>query len=258
MTPPSSGDGAPGTGVRSGGVPSSGVPSSGVLEVIAMTVADGVAAQRGGADRLEVVSAMEADGLLPDLNVALRLRDTVSIPMRVMLRMAPGFGVGAKALVSLCRAGEAFRTAGFDQFVYGFLNAHSQLDLLAIETICASVAPRAWTLHRAFDHTADAARTFARCAELPGLDVILSAGGPGDIAAGLPVLAERAAWQTARLRWMAGGGLRLPHVAALRRAGISQFHSGRAVRRGQRWDAPVDQAVVRQLKEAILEPAPGN
>lgn len=228
------------------------------LEVITTTVADGVAAEQGGADRLEVVAAMEHDGLLPDLALVCRLRDAVSIPMRVMLRCTPGFTTGGQDLAALCRAAERLRAAGVDQFVFGFLTEDAQLDRQAIRTLYAAASPAAWTFHRAFDHAADAEAAFAQCAALPRLDRILSAGSPGGIDSGRAVLRQRAAWQTPALRWLAGGGLRRHHIPALRTAGITHFHAGRAVRRDQRWSAPVEASLVRQLKDALLEPLPSS
>lgn len=227
------------------------------LEVIATSVDDGVAAARGGADRLEVVSAMEVDGLLPDLDVVCRLRDAVAVPLRVMLRSAPGFTVNSEELDALSREAERLRSVGVDQVVFGFLTEDGNLDQEAMRELWSAAKPNAWTLHRAFDHVIEAEQAFAQCTALPGLDLILSAGGPGGLDLSFSTLCSRAAWQTAQLRWMAGGGLRLDHIAPLRAAGITQFHSGRVVRQGQRWDAPVKEAMVRQLKDAMLVlPAP--
>jgi copper homeostasis protein len=227
-------------------------PAIVALEVIATSVADGVAATRGGADRLEVVASMQDDGLLPDLDLVYRLRDAVTVPLRVMLRERAGFAIDARGLFTLCRAAERLRAAGIDQFVFGFLTAEGHLDLEAILILQAAVAPGAWTLHRAFDHTPDATLAFAQCAGLPGLDLILSAGSRDGVDAGLANLRCRAGWQTSRLRWLAGGGLRLEHILPLRAAGITQFHCGRAARRGRDWGAPVEEALVRQLKEGIV------
>ncbi|MBZ5592386.1 MAG: hypothetical protein LAP39_09125 [Acidobacteriia bacterium] len=65
-----------------------GVP---LLEVIACSVADAVAAERGGAGRLEIVRALEAGGLTPLLSLVKEIVAAVSIPVRVMLRENPGF-----------------------------------------------------------------------------------------------------------------------------------------------------------------------
>ena len=223
-----------------------------VLEVIATSVEDAIAAQRGGADRLEVVFAMEHDGLTPDPTLVARIRETVAIPLRVMLRPHAGFTISPEALDALLHTARQLRTAGIDQLVFGFLTPNRSLDLASLQTLASAIAPARWTLHRAFDHTPDQAAAFAACSVLPGLDRILTSGSPYGLDAGLETLRERAVWQTPTLRWIAGGGLRAEHVAPLRAAGIHELHTGRAVRRHQRWDAPVDESQVSLLKEALL------
>ena len=87
-----------------------------ILEVIATTVADALTAERGGADRLEIVSAMEHDGLTPNLALTRRIRDAVSIPLRVMLRPQAGFAISPEALDTLIDTAHQFQAAGIDQF----------------------------------------------------------------------------------------------------------------------------------------------
>jgi copper homeostasis protein len=222
-----------------------------MLEVIATSVEDALAAERGGADRLEVVAAMAADGLLPDTELVRRLRDAVTLPWRVMLRSRPGFGTDTRELAALCRAAERLRTLGVDGFVFGFLTQDGRLDRASMLALHAASGGGRWTLHRAFDQVVDIRGAWESCQELPGLDAILSAGSRAGISDGVAQLCERAAWQTARLRWLAGGGLRLEHLPALRAAGITQFHSGRAVRRGGTWDGPLDARRVQQWKAAL-------
>ncbi|HEV7215233.1 MAG TPA: copper homeostasis protein CutC [Chloroflexota bacterium] len=221
------------------------------LEIIATSVEDALAIERGGADRLEVVAAMADDGLLPDTELVRRLRDAVTLPLRVMLRSRPGFGTDARELAALCRAAERLRTLGVAGFVFGFLTQDGRLDLAAMLALHSASGGGRWTLHRAFDQVVDIREAWLTCQELPGLDAVLSAGSRAGIGDGLARLCERAAWQTGSLRWLAGGGLRLEHLPALQAAGITQFHSGRAVRRGGSWDGPVDAGLVRQWKAAL-------
>jgi copper homeostasis protein len=222
------------------------------IEVIATTLEDARAAERGGADRLELVAAMAADGLLPDLALVTQVHSAVALPVRVMLRSRPGFGTDTAELAALCHAAERLRAAGVEEFVFGFLTEDGKLDAAALLTLHAAAAPRRWTLHRAFDQVVDAEQAWAACRELPGLDLVLTAGSHAGVPDGMEQLCRRAAWQTAGLHWLAGGGLRSEHVPRLRAAGITQFHSGRAVRRGRSWAEPVDETLVRQLKQAVL------
>ncbi|MGH3239722.1 MAG: copper homeostasis protein CutC, partial [Spirillospora sp.] len=57
-----------------------------LLEIIALTADDARAAQDGGADRLEVVADMAADGLTPDPELVAAVRRATTLPIRVMLR----------------------------------------------------------------------------------------------------------------------------------------------------------------------------
>src|SRR5262249_2298644 len=118
-----------------------------VLEVIALGPEDAVAAQAGGADRLELVTDMAADGLTPSARTFSAIRAAVDIDLRVMLRLADGFAAGD--VEGLVRAAAELRGAGADQFVLGFLGADGGVDLAAVERVVAELDGCRWTFHRA-------------------------------------------------------------------------------------------------------------
>ncbi|MEV6590416.1 copper homeostasis protein CutC [Streptomyces acidicola] len=222
-----------------------------LLEVIALDVEDAVAAQAGGADRLELVTDMGADGLTPEVGTFAEVRAAVDIPVRVMLRAADGFAAGdVDALVRVVRD---MRDAGADAFVFGFLDEVGGPDLGAVERLVAQLEGCRWTFHRAVDRAADRDALRKQLADQPGLDTYLTAGSAEGVDAGLPVLLAEAARRgepgyTQRL--MAGGGLRLDHVPELRAAGVDAFHIGGAARPGG-WNAPVGARAVREWRTAL-------
>ena len=61
-----------------------------LLEVIALTADDARAAEDGGADRLEVVADMAADGLTPDPDVVEAVRKATTLPLRGRRRARAG------------------------------------------------------------------------------------------------------------------------------------------------------------------------
>ncbi|MGW1500839.1 copper homeostasis protein CutC [Streptomyces mirabilis] len=225
-----------------------------VLEVIALGVEDAVAAQAGGADRLELVTDMAADGLTPALETFVGIRAAVDISLRVMLRRADGFAAGgAKDVDALVRLAREMRAAGADEFVLGFLDEHGGPDLSAVERIVAELEGCPWTFHRAIDRAADRDSLRKQLADLPGLDAYLTAGSPDGVDDGFPTLLAEAARRTEpgyEPRIMVGGGLRLDHVPPLRAAGIDAFHIGGAARPGG-WDGPVAVAAVREWRQAL-------
>lgn len=150
-----------------------------ILEVIALSAEDAAAAQAGGADRLEVVTDIAADGLTPALETFAAIREAVSLPMRVMLRLSDGFHAGGEAGIErLCeRAGE-LRTEGAEEFVLGFLDDAGQADLRAVGALSEVIAGCGWTFHRAIDRAADRDALRKQLTGTPGLDAYLTAGFP--------------------------------------------------------------------------------
>jgi copper homeostasis protein len=222
-----------------------------VLEVIALGVEDAVAAQAGGADRLELVTDMAAEGLTPPEETFAGIRAAVDISLRVMLRLADGFAAGDVG--ALVRVAGEMRAAGADEFVLGFLDEHGGADLAAVERLVAELDGCRWTFHRAIDRAADRDAVRKQLADLPGLDAYLTAGSAAGVDDGLPTLlaeAARGGEPGYEPRIMVGGGLRLDHVPRLRTAGIDAFHIGGAARPGG-WTAPVSPEAVREWREAL-------
>ncbi|GGW53255.1 copper homeostasis protein CutC [Streptomyces xantholiticus] len=225
-----------------------------LLEVIALDAEDAVAARSGGADRLELVTDMAADGLTPPVAAFRAIRAAVDIPLRTMLRLADGFSAGGPEQAdALVRAAEALREAGADEFVLGFLDDHGQPDLVTVERLLAVLDGCSWTFHRAIDRVADRDALRKQLADLPGLDTYLTAGSATGVDDGLPTLlaeAARAGEPGYEPRLLVGGGLRLEHVPRLMAGGVTAFHIGGAARPGG-WAAPVDAAAVREWREAL-------
>lgn len=225
-----------------------------VLEVIALGVEDAVAAQAGGADRLELVADMAADGLTPPVETFAGIRAAVDIDLRVMLRPAKGFAVGD--VEPVVRAARAMRDAGAEEFVLGFLDADGGVDLGAVERVVGALDGCRWTFHRAIDRAADRDALRKQLDGTPGLDTYLTAGSGAGVDDGLATLlaeAARGGEPGYEQRLLVGGGLRLDHVPTLVRAGIDAFHIGGAARPGG-WDEPVSAAAVAEWR-AVLDGA---
>jgi copper homeostasis protein len=222
-----------------------------VLEVIALDAEDAVAAQAGGADRLELVTDMAADGLTPSRETFAEIRAAVDISLRVMLRLADGFAAGDVA--ELVRRARELRSAGADEFVLGFLDETGGADIAAVEELVGALDGCRWTFHRAIDRAPDRDALRKQLADLPGLDTYLTAGAATGVDDGLPTLlaeAARSAEPGYEQQLLVGGGLRLDHLPRLKAAGIDAFHIGGASRPAG-WSAPVSADAVREWREAL-------
>lgn len=232
-----------------------------LLEVIVLDAEDARAARDGGADRLELIADMAADGLTPSRETYVRVRAAVALPVRVMLRDRTGFATGGDAaLDALCERARELRAEGADEFVMGFLDEAGRADVRALAALDEAVAGCAWTFHRAVDRAADRDRLRRDLAESAngragGLDSYLTAGSAHGVDAGMDVLLAEAARTAASEpgyapRIIAGGGLRLDHVPRLAAAGVTAFHIGGPARRGGR-EGKVDAGLVALWREAL-------
>ncbi|MGZ4444987.1 MAG: copper homeostasis protein CutC [Nocardioidaceae bacterium] len=217
-----------------------------LLEVVVLHEHDVEGADEGGADRLYLVTDVDAGGLsLEPALVSAVCKDT-DLPVRVILRLNSGLTTTGAELTRLVGLGEDYLAVGAAGLVFGFLDADTEVDVEVCGYLADALPEVPWTFHRAIDSALSVDRAWRQVAHLPGLDAVLSAGSPRGLEAGSDELTERAgADPDVARRLMAGGGLRAEHVPWLARAGVRQYHVGSTVRPGGSWKAYVEAGHVR-------------
>lgn len=219
-----------------------------LLEVIVQSVADARAAADGGADRLEVVRAIQDGGLTPLLETVRAIQGQTSLPLRVMVRENAGYGLAAGDLPTLHRAAAAFAAIGVDGLVMGFARRGAPLidDLLRV----LEVVPTARiTFHRAFDALDDPLGAIPALTSIPRIDHILTSGGDGSAEARCAQLIEYGRIAGPRVAIIAGGGVDEEALSLFARRGcVRAIHVGRAAREGGVADGPVSAERIRYLK----------
>jgi|SRR5262245_24122192 len=227
-----------------------------ILEIIVSTVEDAIAAERGGASRLESISHYEAGGLTPSFDLVRDITSTVKIPARVMLRETEPFVVTDNGEIErLCDAARAFARLPIDGFVLGFLKVarggHAiDHDLVSRVLDCAPNLKA--TFHRAFEELPDPIKAIGELKRYPQIDCILSRGYGEAWAAELDRFIE---WERAtrpEMRMLLGGGIDRDAVKIFCKASpIRAFHVGRAAREGEKIDGGVLAERVWELAELI-------
>lgn len=196
-----------------------------LLEVCVETVADAVAAERGGADRLELCSALDLDGLTPSLGMYLAVRDVVRRPVVIMLRpRAGGFVYTANELDVMFRDQGLFRPHRPDGFVFGPLMPEGNVDRDATARLVAGCGEAESVFHRAFDETADPGRAVD---ELVSLDVtrILTSGGAKTVVLGAERIGRTVRAAAGRVQVLACGRVSAESAnAVLDATGCHQLH----------------------------------
>lgn len=224
------------------------------LEVIVQSVADAVAAAEGGADRLEVVRAIECGGLTPSLPIVREIAAATSLPLRTMVRQNAGFATSRDEIRILRREAAAFAALGVDGIVAGFAG-DGILRLDDLSEILVDAPQVRVTFHRAFEIATDQMNAVDALARFAAVDSILTSGGEGDAMSRCARLKALTARASGRLRIVAGGGVDAALFAALARSKcVSDVHVGRLAREQFDRTARVSAARVRELR-AILDGA---
>jgi copper homeostasis protein len=224
---------------------------NGLLEVLVLHPADAERAEAGGAQRLEVASSL-VDGMSPEPALVGQVRRATSLPIRVVLRLRPGYGTDGAEVARLKGLLSNYRAVGADGVVLGYLNAHTEVDTNVVAEIVSEHSDLRWTFHRAVDACISSNRAWRDLRGLPGLDQVLTAGSARGVSEGLDDLVARARGdEFAHAVIMAGGGLLPEHVPWLVRAGIRAFHIGVAARPLGSPKAYVDPGLVRTWRTLI-------
>jgi copper homeostasis protein len=225
--------------------------SKAVLEVIACSVADALAAQRGGASRLEVVRDLDRGGLTPPVELVRTIKDAVDLPLRVMVRESGGYAISGDAeLERLCVAAEAFAKLGVDGLVLGFLQ-DGVVDLELTARVLAAAPNVKATFHHAFEDAADQLQALSELKKLGQVDRVLSHGGSGTLSARTQRLNVYAHAAVPQLTIIAGGGIDRSAIESLKRTTIiREFHVGRAAREGNQVTGAVRSELVSALARA--------
>ncbi len=161
---------------------------AGLLEICVDSLASARSAIAGGADRLELCSALALGGLTPYTALLSQIRQESDIPVRCLMRTRPGDFLYTPEEIALMAAQiKALRDAGANGFVIGCLTADGQLDDAAMEPLLRAAEGTGLTLHRCIDVSRDLEETYLAAGKL-GIDTVLTSGGCGSCVGGLETI----------------------------------------------------------------------
>ena len=161
-----------------------------ILEVCVDSYASAMAAIAGGADRLELCSALAVGGLTPSPALLQQIRQVSNIPVRCLMRTRGGdFLYTPEEIRQMAAEIRMLRAEGADGFVIGCLTADGDLDKEAMKPLLEAADGAGLTLHRCIDVSRDLCQTYRDAAAL-GIDTILTSGGAGNCLAGMEMIRE--------------------------------------------------------------------
>lgn len=206
-----------------------------ILEVCVDSLASAKAAMAGGADRLELCSALAVGGLSPYGELLEQIKAVCPLPVRCLMRPRPGdFLYTEDEIQLMCAQIRHLRAAGADGFVVGALTPEGTLDSRAMERMLDACGDKPVTLHRCIDVAADPARVYRTAAAL-GLDTVLTSGAAASCREGKETLGKLLALREELNgpEVLIGAGVNAAVIRELRAAlpGARAFHmSGKTLR----------------------------
>lgn len=209
-----------------------------ILEIAANSLASALAAQDGGAGRVELCTALELGGLTPSSAQIALARERLRIPLYVLIRPRAGdFLYGDLECETMQRDIETCVALGCDGVVLGVLDAEGRVDTARCRALIAAAGKLGVTFHRAFDLTRDPLTALDDLIEL-GCERVLTSGTQASALEGAELIRQLVERSAGRIVVMPGAGVDAGNIGQLREmTGASEFHASakRQHPSGMRW-----------------------
>ena len=223
-----------------------------LLEVIACTVEDAVEAERGGANRIEIISRFDVGGFIPSIDLVKEIKAKISLPLRVMLRESEGYGVsGEVEIEKLCAAASELDEIGVDGIVLGFLRDDG-IDFELTKRVLANAPNLKATFHHGFEDATDKFSVIEKLKRILQIDRILAHGGSGEWTKKILRLEDYANAAQPEIKILAGGSVDLQVISMVcAKTSIMEFHVGRAARMNGKVESTRVAMLTRALREKL-------
>lgn len=199
------------------------------VEICVTSIDEALAAASTGVDSLELCTWLGSGGLTPSWGLFKAVQAHCAIPVRVLVRPAPGaFVYDGPTREALFLDVERFAEEGAS-IVTGGLRQDGTIDEALMMALRAMTKGRELSLHRAIDHARDPLATAQQSVQL-GVDRILTSGGAATALEGVQTLRQLVDAH-ARTVIAAAGGIRPENVVEIvERSGVGEVHFS-----AQRW-----------------------
>jgi copper homeostasis protein len=196
-----------------------------LIEACVDSVASALAAEKGGAGRLELCDALHDGGTTPSAGMISAVKAAVRIPVFVIVRPRGGGFVYTYEEVAVMRLDiEAARMLGADGIVAGTLTSDARVDEEQLRALMAAARELPVTFHRAFDLARDREEALETLMRL-GVQRVLTAGGAPSAIEGVEAIRALAKRGAGQIEVMAGGGVREETVQEIvHRTRVKEVH----------------------------------
>ncbi len=177
------------------------------IEICAQSITSALAAQEGGANRIELCTALEVGGLTPSPATMLEAKRLLTIPVCVLIRPRSGDFIYSDVEFECIKRDVAWcKENSMDGVVIGILTPKGTIDVLKMKELLEIARPMQVVCHRAFDQTPDASEALEQLIAL-GFDRVLTSGQAQNVVVGRDILRGLVEQANGRITIMLGNGV---------------------------------------------------
>jgi copper homeostasis protein len=198
-----------------------------LLEISVESINAAAAAERGGADRIELCSDLSVGGLTPDPVLTRAVRQQIQIPIFVMIRPRAGdFVYSSPEFAQMKESVAEARDLGADGVVFGILKPDRIVDIERTRELVELAQPLPVTFHRAFDTCPELSQALENVLQ-SGASRILTSGGAASAPEGSAKIKMLIAAARQHITIIPGAGINSGNILQLAAATRAlEFHSG--------------------------------
>jgi copper homeostasis protein len=208
------------------------MPNQLALEICVESVDHALAAESGGAQRVELCSDLPSGGITPSAGLMQTVRRQVDIPIHVLIRPRAGDFCYTHHELEIMRDDiEAAKRFGMDGIVLGSLHEDSRINIEQTKSLVELANPLPVTFHRAFDASANLEVALEEIIQT-GASRILTSGGKARAIDALSTLARLVQAARERILLMPCGGIDSGNIVRIARTTLAhEFHTSVGVSR---------------------------
>lgn len=201
-----------------------------IIEICANSFESAQAAQRAGADRIELCTELSVGGLTPSYGLIEKVVSELNIPVHVLIRPRSGNFTYSSAEFDVILRDIAFcKKMGCAGIVSGFLTSENKIDAERTKQLIVASEGMEFTFHRAFDWVESPIDELHKLIDLK-ITRLLSSGQKPTALEGISLLKEFQNLSKGKIEIMPGGGINLENALKFKQAGFSSIHFSATVK----------------------------
>ena len=202
-----------------------------IFEACVETLEDALGAEQRGANRIELCSALDLDGLTPSQELTLQCVQQLSVPVMAMVRPRGGNFVYTESEIRQMESEIIFfKQAGVAGVVFGLLTEDGAIDIENTRRLTKVATPLEVTFHKAIDYSVDVYQSFSELNSNVGITRVLTSGGKDTAWNGRETLKQLQQLPDRNIRIIAAGKITPENrIRVAEYTGVGELHGQRIV-----------------------------